>query len=38
MFVPVVTSVPVVTFVPTIMCERSGGRDRQNTGQNQTGQ
>jgi hypothetical protein len=28
---------PVVTFVPTIMCERSGGRDRQKTGQNQTG-
>jgi hypothetical protein len=38
MFVPVVTPVSVVTFVPPFMCERSSGRDRQNTGQNQTGQ
>ena len=36
--VPVVASVPVVTSVPTVMCERGGGRNRQNTGQNQTDQ
>ena len=35
--IPVVTSVPVMTFVPAVMGERGGGRDRQNSDQNQTG-
>jgi hypothetical protein len=37
MFVTVVTFIPVATAVPTVMRERDGRRNRQNTGQNQTG-